>query len=46
MLLGTSYMTSIIQEDLKIVFDDMVLDRVPNTKFFGDLMDENLTCKC
>ena len=51
MLSGSSQMTtrimsSKIQEDLKVILDNTVLDRVSYTKFLGVLMDENLTWKC
>ena len=46
MLLGTSHMTSSkIQQDLDVILDNTVLDRVSHTKFLGVLIDENLTWK-
>ena len=46
MLLGTSHMTSSkIQQDLNVILDNTVLDRVSHTKFLGVLIDENLTWK-
>ena len=47
MLLGTPHMTSVkVQQDLSIVLDNTLLDRVKHTKFLGVLIDENLTWKC
>ena len=46
MLLGTSHMTSSkIQQDLNVILDNTVLDRVSHTKFLGVSIDENLTWK-
>ena len=46
MLLGTSHMTSSkIQQDLNVILDNTVLDRVSHTKFLSVLIDENLTWK-
>ena len=45
MILGTSFMTSKIQSDLKISLNNTQLDRVTSTKFLGIIVDENLTWK-
>ena len=46
MLSGTSHVTSSkIQQDLNVILDNTVLDRVSHTKFLGVLIDENLTWK-
>ena len=46
-LLGISHMTSSkIQQDLNVILDNALLDRVSYTKFLGVLIDENLTWKC
>ena len=46
MILGTSHMTSgKIQQDLNVILDNTVLDRVSHTKVLGVLINENLTWK-
>ena len=46
LLLGTSHMTSSkLQQDLNVILDNTVLDRVSHTKYLGVLIDENLTWK-
>ena len=47
MMLGTPHMTSVkIKQDLNVILDDSILDRVKHTKFLGVLIDENFTWKC
>ena len=45
MILGTHYMTSKVHDDLTVILDDTVLERVKCTKFLGLLIDECLTWK-
>ena len=46
MVMGTPHITSTkTREDLKVLLDNIVLERVKFTKFLGMLIDECLTWK-